>query len=91
MRHQSCSSTLVTWTAEEIAALKAAVASGVLSVSYAGPPARTITYQSLESMRDLLASMEATATAEAGGTRYRRVVVNRGFRSGCGPSWRRNE
>lgn len=80
-----------TWTEEEIAALKAAIASGVLSVSYAGPPSRTITYQSLKEMRDLLASMEASAAAAAGGVPYRRARVSRGFRSGTVAGWRRNE
>lgn len=46
------------WTAEDIATLRAAVASGVLSVSYAGPPARSVTYQSLGAMRELLAEMQ---------------------------------
>lgn len=47
------------WTQADIDTLKAAVASGILTVSYAGPPARMITYQSLASMRALLAEMVA--------------------------------
>jgi hypothetical protein len=47
----------VTWTQDDIDTLKAAIASGVLTVSYAGPPARTITYQNLAEMRELLADM----------------------------------
>jgi hypothetical protein len=45
------------YTAADLPALKAAITSGVLSVTYAGPPARTITYQSLEAMRALYAQM----------------------------------
>lgn len=47
------------WTQADIDKLKAAVAEGVLTVSYAGPPARMITYQSLAAMRSLLAEMVA--------------------------------
>lgn len=56
------------WTQEDVDKLKAACASGVLTVSYTGPPARTITYQSLSSMRALLAEMIASV-ANAAGTR----------------------
>lgn len=45
------------WTQADIDRLKAAVAEGVLSVSYAGPPARAVTYQSLDAMRSLLREM----------------------------------
>lgn len=79
------------WTQDDIDTLKAAVRSGVLSVSFSGPPSRTITYQSLDAMRSLLAEMEAAVTAAAGGTRYRRARVLRGFRDGGRSSFRRNE
>lgn len=46
---------MATWTQEEIDALKAAIASGVLSVRYAD---RTVTYHSLQEMRALLAEMQ---------------------------------
>lgn len=72
---------VATWTQADVDTLKAAIATGVLSVSYAGPPSRTITYQSLKEMRDLLAEMTASVTAEAGGTRYRRIRTESGFRS----------
>lgn len=45
------------WTQADIDVLKAAIATGTLSVSYAGPPARSHTYQSLAEMRSLLAEM----------------------------------
>lgn len=82
---------MASWTQEDIDTLKAAVASGVLSVSYAGPPSRTITYQSLKDMRELLAEMEASVSAAAGGVPYRRARVLRGFRTGGTGGWRRNE
>jgi hypothetical protein len=43
------------WTQTEYDTLKAAIASGVLSVKYAD---RTVTYHSLKDMRELLAVME---------------------------------
>lgn len=54
------------WTEEDIATLKAAVASGIMSVSYNGPPARSVMYQSLNQMRALLAEMVAAVGAAAG-------------------------
>lgn len=50
---------MITWTQAEIDALKAAVASGVQTVTYSD---RTVTYQSLEDMRALLATMEQSVT-----------------------------
>lgn len=64
------------WTQADIDKLKAAIASGILSVSYAGPPARSITYQSLAEMRKLLAEMERSVS---GSTTYRRVAFSKGF------------
>lgn len=64
------------WTSSDLAALKAAIASGVLMVSYDGPPKRTIQYQSLEAMRALLAQM----IRDVNGTpSYRRVAFRKGF------------
>lgn len=67
----------IEWTAEDIATLKKAVASGVLSVTYAGPPSRSITYQSLDAMRNLLASM---AGSQPDVIKYRRAAFSKGFR-----------
>ena len=67
------------WTEGDIATLKKAIASGVLSVSYAGPPQRSITYQSLAEMRSLLAEMVGQVR---GRTTFRRVAFKKGF--GCG-------
>lgn len=64
------------WSQDDIDKLKAAIASGVLSVSYAGPPARSITYQSLREMRDLLAEMTASARTSPS---YRLVSTRKGL------------
>jgi hypothetical protein len=45
------------WTQADVDTLKAAVASGVLTVRYSGPPERMVTYQDLAEMRKLLAEM----------------------------------
>ena len=65
------------WTQADIDTLKAAIAKGVLSVSYAGPPARSITYQSLAEMRSLLADM--VRSVNGGGAKFRRVAFKKGF------------
>lgn len=63
------------WTDADIAILKAAVASGILMVSYAGPPQRSVTYQSLAEMRKLLAEMVASTQ----GTSYRLGATRKGL------------
>lgn len=64
------------WTQADIDTLKAAIVSGVLTVRYAGPPAREITYQSLASMRALLSSMVADVN---GAPSYRLIATKKGF------------
>lgn len=54
------------WSQADIDALKVAVASGILTVRYDGPPARTITYQSLADMRALLGEMRQDVARSAG-------------------------
>lgn len=70
----------MSWTSDDVTALRAAVASGVLSVSYDGPPKRMITYHSLAEMRSLLADMIADV-GDAAGTRasYRFGATSKGF------------
>lgn len=68
---------MATWTAADITTLKAAIASGIMSVSYAGPPQRSVMYQSLSLMRELLAEMIREVN---GPTSYRRVKFHKGFR-----------
>lgn len=70
------------WSPEELAQIQAAVlalATGarVASVSYAGPPARTIQYvpADLGQLRALLAE----ATASSGGMTFRRAAFSKGF------------
>lgn len=65
-----------TWTQADIDKLKRAIASGVLSVRFDGPPARSVTYQSLEAMRGLLAEMTRDVK---GTTTFRRVAFRKGF------------
>lgn len=69
----------VVWTQAEIDQLKAAIASGVLSVSYSGPPSRTITYQSLDAMREALAEMNASLSASSSGKSYRLAATRKGL------------
>lgn len=71
---------MTTWTQTDVDNLKAAVASGVLSVKYSGPPERTIVYQSLAEMRKLLAEMVADVADTAGTRRtYRYAAHRKGF------------
>lgn len=74
---------MATWTQQDIDTLKAAVASGVLTVTYSGGSggvSRSITYQSLEAMRALLDDMLAEVEGESGArTRIRQVLTNKGL------------
>lgn len=67
------------WTQSDIDSLKAAVASGVLSVTYSGPPQRTVTYHSLSEMRALLTEMVADVNAQAGGSSFSIASTKKGF------------
>lgn len=66
------------WTQSDIDNLKVAVASGILTVRYDGPPARQITYQSTTEMRALLASMERDVARVAGRTTVRFASTRKG-------------
>lgn len=66
------------WTQSDIDTLKAAVASGILTVRYDGPPGRTITYQSLAEMRDLLAAMQQDVASNAGRQPFRLAATRKG-------------
>lgn len=70
---------MATWTQTEIDTLKAAVASGILTVTYDGPPRRSITYQSLAEMRALLSSMQQDVARTAGGSTYRLISTRKGL------------
>ncbi|KRG43046.1 phage head-tail joining protein [Stenotrophomonas geniculata] len=67
------------FTKEQVAKLEAAISAGVLSVRYAD---RTVTYQSLDSMRRLLKQMRDEIGQASGATRRRRIV--RLYQSGTG-------
>jgi hypothetical protein len=69
----------VEWTQADIDALKAAIANGVLLVTYNGPPYRQVQYQSLSEMRKLLASMNRQVS---GAPNVRLATTSRGFRNG---------
>jgi len=64
------------WNQADIDTLKAAVVSGVLTVRYAGPPAREITYQSLSAMRSLLAAMVQDVSGKPS---HRLMATKKGF------------
>lgn len=70
---------MATWTAEDVTTLKTAIASGVLTVRYDGPPARSVTYQNLREMLALLHEMETTIAVEAGESTYRLMATRKGF------------
>jgi hypothetical protein len=70
---------LALWTQADIDSLKAAVSSGVLTVTFDGPPRRSITYQSLSEMRSLLASMVQEVARASGGASYRFIATRKGL------------
>ncbi|WP_084668114.1 gpW family head-tail joining protein [Myxococcus stipitatus] len=73
------------WTADDIAKLRAAIValasgSAVQSVTYNGPPSRSVTYKqaNLSEMRELLVEMERSVS---GGPRYIRLGTSKGLDS----------
>ena len=84
---------MATFTQEEIYQIKAAImalATGarVVSVSYAGPPQRTVIYSEAQ-IGDLRALLAQAQSSAVGTTRFRRASFRKGFRDGGGESWRR--
>ncbi len=68
------------WTQADVEKLEAAVSSGILTVSYDGPPRRQMTYQSLAAMRDLLREMKNDVAAAAGDQKgFRLASFSGGF------------
>ncbi len=67
------------WSQADVDNLKTAVASGILTVAYDGPPRRSVTYQDLGAMRSLLSSMQADVAATAGQSSYRLAATRKGF------------
>jgi hypothetical protein len=70
---------MATWTEAEIATLRAAIASGILTVTYDGPPRRSVTYQSLDAMRSLLSSMQADTAGASGRPGYTLIATSKGL------------
>lgn len=81
------------WTQTDIDRLKAAIASGIVTVSYDGPPRRTVQYQNTRDMLAALAVMEAevAATTDTGRATSTVAAFSKGFRPGRRGSFRRNE
>lgn len=69
----------VTYTQAEIDTLKSAIVSGILTVEYSGPPARKVTYQSLDAMRKQLALMEQSLNAGTGVVTHSVASTKKGF------------
>lgn len=69
------------WTEAQRDELQAAIATGLLTVRYEGPPAREQTYQSLGAMRALLAEMNRQL---AKAPTFRLGVVKSGLVTGGG-------
>jgi hypothetical protein len=72
---------MAVWTQLQLDTLRAAIASGLLTVTYDGPPKRSVTYQSLKEMLALAAAMQQDINAAAGTTSYRLVSTRKGFSS----------
>lgn len=65
------------WTQDDLDTLKAAAAKGVLTVEYAGPPARKVTYQSLDAMLRLIDRMRRELNL--GAPTYRLAATRKGL------------
>ena len=65
------------YTEEQVRALREALASGVLTVSYDG---KSVTYRSVDEIKTALTEIENTRAREAGRqVRQIRIVGNKGF------------
>ena len=83
------------WTQAQYDSLEAAIGSGVLSVTYDGPPRRSVTYQNVTEMRTVLAEMRAQLNSAP---THRYAQTSKGFSGssggtssascGCGSCWR---
>lgn len=68
------------WTQADADAVKAAINSCVLTVTYDGPPRRSLTYQSTEALQAHLANIMADLARQAGtASTYRLVATRKGF------------
>jgi hypothetical protein len=64
-------------TQADIDALQAIIGSGILTVEYAGPPARRVTYQNTEAMVRELGRMRAELATAAGTRQSFRLATTR--------------
>lgn len=71
------------WTTQQRDELQAAIASGLRTVRYEGPPAREQTYQDLSEMRALLAEMNRQLN-KTQAPNFRLGVVKSGLVTGGG-------
>jgi hypothetical protein len=70
---------MATWTQSDIDTLKAAMATGILTVTYDGPPRRSVTYQSLDAMSKQLSQMQRSVAQAAGKAKpYRLATMRKG-------------
>lgn len=67
------------WTQTDIETLEKAIASGTLSVTFSGPPARSITYQNIDAMFKILAVMKQQVNG--GATAFRLGATRKGLGS----------
>lgn len=68
-------SVTVTYTQQDVDTLKAAIASGTLSVRFGGPPERFQQFQDLTEMRKTLADIVAQTNTAAGTRRGVRIAT----------------
>ncbi len=69
------------YTQSDVDKLQAAISSGVQSIHFDGPPARTVTFQSAAELAQALkdARADVARAANAPGTTYRLAKTKRGF------------
>lgn len=73
---------VIEWTAEDLVTLKAAITSGIQTVTFGGngSPTRTVTYQSTADMWETVGKIEAALAAQAGTRRkFRYAATKKGF------------
>lgn len=69
------------WVQADVETLKAAIASGALSVRYSD--GREVTYRSLAELRDALALVQGEVSATTGQSRFRRIAIGSGITGSC--------
>lgn len=67
------------WTESDVLKLEAAIASGVQTVTFDGPPRRSVTYQTTSEMVKALALMRASIAQAAGKSSVGFASTKKGF------------